>query len=665
MDINRWKVDQITSFPCKFHIFFGITHGFSLQFILIHVVGDTSLPTTCNEGNRLPQESNNVSCLNSRAIIEYIRRTKPDRVPELFHDLPEPWSEMSGLDAYLCDENNWIPSSLVVRLFETARVITGDPDIAFTIGFDSILHREFSWWQKIFVKIFSSPRLVLRRMNLLNTSLNSTKIVEVVSDSPGRAVIRWHWRDGIVASKDLCSYNKGIYSAIPTFWGKPAAGVEERSCQFEGAPYCETAFTWGLSWETFSGFFNRFFTRKKTLYSALEEIDKDKALLRQKFDELSRLNVELTDLNADLKQKVTMLKAINSATRSIVSVADTQKVLAQTMTPIIDVFGFDRAIIMLVDAAGENLEFSYGVGASMEALDKMRSYRIPLAREQNLMVRVLKRRKPVLIRDVKAAGLNPTNRILADFNPNSFIICPLIAEGEVIGILGADRREASKHLSMDDTEFLSIFANNIATVFLRARLDEELKTSYVSAVRALVQAIEEKDTYTRGHSERVSRIAVEVARQLGLPEMEIEYLRFGSILHDVGKIGIPESIVRSPKPLTDAEFKIIQKHPLKGVEILQPISFIQNHMYLIRNHHERWDGRGYPDKLSGEDIPLGAQIVATADAFDAMTSSRPYRKGMPPKQAAREINKSIGTQFSKKVAEAFLEVFESNRIEKI
>ncbi len=116
--------------------------------------------------------------------------------------------------------------------------------------------------------------------------------------------------------------------------------------------------------------------------------------------------------------------------------------------------------------------------------------------------------------------------------------------------------------------------------------------------------------------------------------------------------------MRSPKPLTDAEFKIIQKHPMKGVEILQPISFIKDHMYLIRNHHERWDGRGYPDKLAGDDIPLGAQIVATADAFDAMTSSRPYRKGMPPKQAAREIEKSIGTQFSRTVAEAFLELFE-------
>ena len=120
-----------------------------------------------------------------------------------------------------------------------------------------------------------------------------------------------------------------------------------------------------------------------------------------------------------------------------------------------------------------------------------------------------------------------------------------------------------------------------------------------------------------------------------------------------------ESIVRSPKPLTKAEYRIIQKHPLKGEEILAPISFMRRHMYLVRSHHERWDGKGYPDGLAGDAIPLGAQIVAIADAFDAMTSSRPYRKGMPPRQAAREIEKNAGIQFSRHVADAFMAVFES------
>jgi putative nucleotidyltransferase with HDIG domain len=598
------------------------------------------------------QEDNNVSCLNSRVIIEYIRHRNPERVSELFEDLPPPWSEISGLDNYLSDENNWIPINLIVKLFEKARLITGNQQVAFDIGFESIINREFSYWQKIFLRIFSSPRKILRRSNQMNNNLNTTKIVELIYDAPGRAVLRWHWRDSISNAKDICSYNKGIYSAIPTFWGRPAARVEEAACRFEGQPFCEITLTWPINWGGFKTFLPRFQTRKSALYTALEEIDRDKSLLRQKFDQTTALNLEL-------RQKVEMLKAINNATRAIVSVADTREILRLTMTPIVEVFGFDRAMIMLVNAEGDQLEYSYGVGEAPEVMQRLRDYRIPLARDQNLMVRVLKRRKPVLIRDVRAAGLNPTNRILSDFRPSSFIICPLIADGKVIGILGADRRGTGKRLTSNDTEFLSIFANNIATAFLRARLDEELKSSNVSSVRALVQAIEEKDTYTRGHSERVAALAVEIARVLGYSEVEIEYLRFGSILHDVGKIGIPESIVKSPKPLTEAEFKIIQKHPLKGMEILQPISFIKNHMYLIRSHHERWDGKGYPDGLAGDDIPLGAQIVSVADAYDAMTSSRPYRKGMPSRQAAKEIQKNVGIQFSQRIVDAFMVVYET------
>lgn len=628
----------------------------------------------------MQQVDNNVSCLNSRAIIEYIRRRHPDRLPELFAGMPSPWSEMPALQLFLSDENNWIPSGLIVLLFERARDITGNPDAAFDIGFDSILNREFSYWQKIFFKIFSSPRLILRRINQLNNKLNSTKIVELMSDSPGRAVIHWHWREGVAPSKDLCSYNKGIYSAIPTLLGRAAGKVEEGVCSFRGAPYCEITLTWAISLESVRTRLVKVFTRRSTLSTALEEIDKDKALLRRRFDEVtelntelsqkvgevSRLNLELTGLNAELSQKVTMLKAINNATRTIVSVADTQKVLEQTMVPIVEVFGFDRAMIMLVNESGTFLEYSYGVGESPEAMEKLKDYRIPLDRDQNLMVRVLKRRKPVLVRDVEAAGLNPTNRILADFRPSSFIICPLIAEERVIGILGTDRRGEHQRPTNSDVELLSIFANNIATAFLRARLDEakarvdeELKTSYVSAMRALVQAIEEKDKYTRGHSERVAWMVVQVARTLGVPESEIEYFSFGSILHDVGKIGIAEGIVKKSKPLTEAEYKIIQKHPMKGVEILHPITFIQDHMYLIRNHHERWDGRGYPDGLAGDEIPLGAQIVSIADAYDAMTSSRPYRKGMPSEDAMSEIKKNAGTQFSHKIAEAFLDSFKS------
>jgi GAF domain-containing protein len=644
-----------------------------------------SIITILSKGNTV-EETNNVSCLNSRAILDYVRRHHPGRVGELFVELPEPYLSQPDLEDFLLDETNWIPSSLVVKLFENARLITGNPNTAFEIGFESFTNREFSYIQRLFLTIFASPRGVLRRLNQMNTKLNNTKIVELVYDAPGRAVIRWLWREGVISSKDVCSYNKGIYSAIPTLWRLPPAEITESPCHFDGGPYCEIVLKWSLSRGRFRSILFQFLTRKSSLYNALEEVEKKETQLKQRFDQLDAANRELGEkvtmlgiqgkelsaLNNKLDQKVTMLKALSSATHAIVSMQDTQEMLEATMEPIVSVLGFERALIMLVDDSNEFLEYRYGVGDSPEAREKMSGYRIPLSREHNLMIRVLRKKKPVIVRDVRRAGLNPANVILADFRPTSFVVTPLISEDTVIGLLGADRGACGARVTSNDGEYLSILANSLATAISRTRIDqergridverarkvEELKSSYENAVQALVQAIEEKDNYTRGHSERVAFMVVEIGEFLGLPPVEIEFLRFGSILHDVGKIGVPESIVRNHRSLTAAERKIIQLHPMKGVEILKPIAFIQDHMCMVRNHHERYDGKGYPDGLKGDAIPLGAQICAVADAFDAMTTNRPYRKGLPFKQAAKEIRENCGSQFAPRIADAFLELFD-------
>ena len=424
--------------------------------------------------------------------------------------------------------------------------------------------------------------------------------------------------------------------------------MEERTCRLAGGPCCEIHISWPADWRWLGGLASRLFHRARTAEAAIEEITKDKSLLKERFDELS-------EADRELRERVVMLKEINGATRALASLTMPQKVLEQTMHTIVSVFGFDRAIIMMVDDAGQNLEFRYGVGESPEMMSRMKGYRVPLERDTNLMVRVLKAKGPVRISDVEAAGLNPTNRILADFRPSSFILCPLVAEGKAIGVLGADRRGTDARVSQADSEYLSIFANSIGTVFLHARLDEELRTSNVNSVRALVQAIEEKDPYTRGHSERVADYASEVARILGFTDLQIEMLHYATILHDVGKIGVPEAIIHMPRALTPEEFEMIKEHPMKGVHILRHVPFIKDHLHIIRNHHERWDGRGYPDGLAGDAIPFEAQIVSVTDAYDAMTSTRPYRAGMARAQAVEEIQRGAGSQFSEPIVKAFME----------
>ncbi|MCI0519637.1 MAG: response regulator [Chloroflexi bacterium] len=198
----------------------------------------------------------------------------------------------------------------------------------------------------------------------------------------------------------------------------------------------------------------------------------------------------------------------------------------------------------------------------------------------------------------------------------------------------------------------------IATV--RARLERtqqlllaQLQQAYESSLIMLANAIELRDRYTRGHVERVRSHAVKIAEQLGWTDGHQTQLEYGSILHDIGKIRILENVLSKPGPLDDMEWSEMRKHPEAGVEMIANISYLNPALPVIRHHHERWDGRGYPDGLSGEAIPLAARIVAVADALDAMTISRSYRKALNPEQAYNEISQCAGTHFDPAIVRAF------------
>lgn len=182
------------------------------------------------------------------------------------------------------------------------------------------------------------------------------------------------------------------------------------------------------------------------------------------------------------------------------------------------------------------------------------------------------------------------------------------------------------------------------------------------AVRALVTALEAKDMYTSGHSERVTACATQLAKAMGLSTDAINNLELGGILHDIGKIGTPESILNKPGRLTDEEYAIIKKHPQTGYQILTEVEGTQTVAEMVLHHHERWDGKGYPDGLAGEKTSLASRILVVADSLDAMGCARPYRSALPRERALNEIRNGAGTQFDPKVAEVLLKEVEAGRI---
>src|SRR4051794_40065001 len=204
---------------------------------------------------------------------------------------------------------------------------------------------------------------------------------------------------------------------------------------------------------------------------------------------------------------------------------------------------------------------------------------------------------------------------------------------------------------------LERYAADLRETFKRERdRRHELRRSYMATVRALCNAVEARDAYTGKHAERVAAYGMEIARVLGASFAGDPEVEFGFLLHDVGKVAVPDAILWKPDPLTQEERRLMERHPVVGWEILREIDFLGEAKLVVRHHHERWDGAGYPDRLDGEDIPLAARVFAVADVLDALTTIRPYRPPSPLEDARAMIAESSGSQFDPEVVAAFLEI---------
>jgi ribonuclease P protein subunit RPR2 len=201
---------------------------------------------------------------------------------------------------------------------------------------------------------------------------------------------------------------------------------------------------------------------------------------------------------------------------------------------------------------------------------------------------------------------------------------------------------------------LERYAADLREVFKRERAAaQELRASYMATVRALSNAVEARDAYTGKHAERVAAYGVELARACGLDVTSNPQVEFGFLLHDVGKVAVPDAILFKTDSLTDEEYALIARHPVVGAEILRDVSFLGEAKLIVRHHHERWDGAGYPDGLHGDDIPLAARVFAVADTLDAITTDRPYRPAASWEEARAIIVAESGAQFDPAVVQAY------------
>ncbi len=226
---------------------------------------------------------------------------------------------------------------------------------------------------------------------------------------------------------------------------------------------------------------------------------------------------------------------------------------------------------------------------------------------------------------------------------------------QTIGIIVAGDKDGADHdISSADLKLIDAAAGLMGIFLENACLYDDQQAMFLGMLEALTAAIDAKDRYTCGHSERVAHLAVQLAQAVGLDDESCERIRITGLVHDIGKIGVPESVLAKPGRLTDGEFELIKRHPEIGVRILRDIPQLSDVLPGVLHHHERWDGSGYPYKLAGENIPMFARLLCLADSFDAMSSTRTYRAAMPRATVLDEIRKGAGTQFDPKFAEIFI-----------
>lgn len=363
----------------------------------------------------------------------------------------------------------------------------------------------------------------------------------------------------------------------------------------------------------------------------------------------------------ELGQMKVGLENIFKVNHAVTSTIDSRKVSSLITRQTCELMRADGCIFRHLDVHSKNLVIHASFGISEEMLKE--TFVVKLA--DSLSGKVAVTKKPLMIGNVSE---NPRlfhhPDILKQEGFSSIYYMPVVFRNETLGVLSIYSRKERK-FSNDEIEVLKIFASQVGMAMHESRSYENTYMNYFNTIHALMLAMEARDSYTRGHTERVTKYAMQLARMLKLSRDEVEILRYASEVHDVGKIGIPDFILNKPGKLSPSERSIIELHPVKGAQMLEPLDFLRNAIPVVRHHHERYDGLGYPDKLSKDKIPILSRIIACADAYDAMTSERSYRKRkLSTEEALLEIKNNAGTQFDPHIANLFVKAMKFQNLSK-
>jgi len=366
-----------------------------------------------------------------------------------------------------------------------------------------------------------------------------------------------------------------------------------------------------------------------------------------------------------LHQRNSRLETVLESASTLATSNDLRSMMLITLRLAVQELDAYCGYVMLVDEEDENTllsEIAYSVDGEFQFPER-------IAVGQGMTGYAVKMGQPIAIHnddeqfEVEGLAVGVKSAVSVPLVARSYVSPGKAATDQVFGALTLLSRSDRGFSDMEDLQLLRSLASLMAVGVSNARMEQRQRTTFLKTLESLAKSLEARDTYTRGHSQRVCEVSIMIGEHLGLGPEAIEELRVGTILHDIGKIGVPDTVLNKPGRLTDEEFRIMKTHPVIGYEICKPLMLSEGVLMIIRNHHEKLDGSGYPDGLKGGELPLSLRIVCVADAFDAMSSKRPYRNVMDMRYVMAELSKGAGVQFDPIVVESLKELLSTPRMQ--
>ncbi|ABR47462.1 metal dependent phosphohydrolase [Alkaliphilus metalliredigens QYMF] len=393
---------------------------------------------------------------------------------------------------------------------------------------------------------------------------------------------------------------------------------------------------------------NQFNLTIEAISSRDEELQALNEELLASFEEINDINDRLVEAHQEISKRLQHQKLINQLGETLYGINDLETLFEMILLHTQEIMNANRCIIHLYNDQEKMFIARAYMGYEGE------QNHLNFHSQEGTFKWILENKKELIIkevlRDERFVSKSPINEIY-----QMLLQVPILNEtNEVIGTMGY----SGNSLNLEHVSFVKQLTKMISIALQNSQLVSQIESTYINVIIALVKAIELKDSYTRGHSERVMEYSLALGEKLNLSKEEMEILRYGSILHDIGKLAVPDEVLTKDGKLTYDEYEMIKEHPERGEDFIVNLKFLEGARMIIRNHHERIDGTGYPDQLNAGDLSVLIRIVTIADAYDAMTSQRSYRPAMTKKEATQELKKNSGSQFDETLVRIFTDIIE-------